>query len=145
MRLKWNIVAFCIALSLLVVSCRTGSDSKMISEQQVGKDEFGNVWVARLFENDCDKDRHPGEAAVLDIHNNLDRNITLDFDGPTHHEISIGDKRAGTLKLEAGSYGVLINAPGLKYTPANFTYTVQGHCVYEMTWERILANTQFRE
>ena len=145
MRLKWSLIAFCIALTLLAVSCKTGSGSRMISEQQVGKDEFGNVWVARLFENDCDKDRHPADAAMLDIHNDLDRNITLDFDGPTHHEISIGDKRTGTLKLEPGSYGVLVNAPGLKYTPANFTYTVEGHCVYEMTWERINSNTQFRE
>ena len=65
MRLKWIIVACCIALTLLAVSCKTGSGSKMISEQQVGRDEFGNVWVARLFENDCDKDRHPGDVAML--------------------------------------------------------------------------------
>jgi hypothetical protein len=145
MRRKIVLLALAALLVLLAPACKTSSGGKMISEKEVASDEFGNVWVARLYEEDCDKDRHPSDEATLNIRNNLDRNITLDFDGPDHHEISIGDKRTATLRLEHGSYGILLNAPGLKYAPGNFSYSLEGHCVYEMTWERIASRTQYRE
>jgi hypothetical protein len=47
--------------------------------------------------------------------------------------------------MQPGAYGVLLNAPGLKYAPGNFSYPLQEHCVYEMIWERVTSRTEYRE
>lgn len=50
----------------------------------------------------------------LDVRNNLDRSVSIDFDGASHYDLTVGDRRTERVKLPAGSYSMAVSAPGLK-------------------------------
>lgn len=139
-------------LLLLLVKCGGGEkvvsepagSTNLISSEQLVVDEEGRVWVVSLYRVGYDQVNNPPDALVK-IRNELDRNITLDFDGPSHYVISIGDNKTHTLKMEPGTYKIMASAPGLKYVPRDYGVTVEGYTLYEQVWKRSVKSTKYRE
>ena len=143
---------FVAVLLMLLVKCGGGEKvvteptgpTNLISSEQLVVDEEGRVWVVSLYRVGYDEVNNPPDA-LIKIRNELDRNITLDFDGPSHYVVSIGDKKTHTLKLDPGTYKIMASAPGLKYVPREYGVTVEGYTLYEQVWKRSTKSTKYRE
>jgi hypothetical protein len=151
MKQKLFLVALAVLLLLLVkcggndkVVTEPAGPTNLISSEQLVVDEEGRVWVVSLYRVGYDEVNNPPDA-LIKIRNELDRNITLDFDGPSHYVVSIGDKKTHTLKLEPGTYKIMASAPGLKYVPREYGVTVEGFTLYEQVWKRSIKSTKYRE
>src|SRR4030042_5459559 len=113
MKQKLIFVLFCV-LVLLLLKCGDGDavvtepagPTNLISSEQLVVDEEGRVWVVSLYKISYDTVNNPPDA-LIQIRNELDRNITLDFDGPSHYVVSIGDKKTHELKLQPGTYSIM--------------------------------------
>lgn len=144
--------AVCAVLVLFLFNCGGGSKvvtqaagpTNLISSEQLVVDEDGRVWVVSLYKVGYDEVNNPPDA-ILKIRNELDRNITLDFDGPSHYVVSIGDKKTHTLKMQPGTYKIMASAPGLKYVPRDYGVTVDGYTLYEQVWRRTVKTTKYRD
>lgn len=79
---------------------------------------------------------HNPEGAIIKIRNSLDRTLTLDFDGPSHYMISIGDRTTRILRVHEGSYQIRASAPGLAFVPKNHRYFFKDRYVYKQVWGR---------
>jgi hypothetical protein len=64
------------------------------------------------------------DGAVLEVRNTLDRSVDIDFDGRSHHDLTVKDKRSENLKLPPGTYEVKVTASGFK--PVTGQITVPG-------------------
>jgi hypothetical protein len=137
------LLAALIAMALTLAGCRT-ADSRMVCQHTVKFEDISEVWIVRTYEVDCDKNDYPGEATIK-FRNNLDRNITIDMDGPSHYEFSIGDRRDYKQTVQPGSYNIMAQAPGLRYIPENYSCTFEGHCVYEQEWIKGTEKVNYRQ
>jgi len=54
------------------------------------------------------------DYAVIEVRNNIDRTINVDFSGPQHFELKVGDKRRAKISVEEGVYTVRVSATSLK-------------------------------
>ncbi len=142
----------CAVLVLFLINCGRGEKviiqpagpTNLISSEQLVVDEEGRVWVVSLYRVGYDEINNPPNA-MIKIRNELDRNITLDFDGPSHYVVSIGDRKTHLLKLQPGTYKIMASAPGLKYVPGKYGVTVEGYTLYEQVWRRSIKSTNYRE
>lgn len=135
---------------LLLLGCgrreveTTTGPTNLISSQELVVDEEGRIWVVSLYRIGYDEVNNPPDA-VIKIRNELDRNITLDYDGPSHYVVSIGDKKTHRLVVQPGTYKIMASAPGLKYVPREYGITVEGYTLYEQVWRRTVKTTKYRE
>jgi hypothetical protein len=74
---------------------------------------IGSVWKTKEEIKDEKRD------GILEIHNTLDRSVSVDLVGASHQETSVGDQRTGRIRVPGGSYTMKVSAPGLKPTEAN--------------------------
>jgi hypothetical protein len=135
MKLK-NYLLFGVALLLFVLPNCTGTPpvTEPSSEKYVLFQEVGYSWVVIITEINY-LPNNP-EGAVIKIRNSLDRSLTLDFDGPSHYTISIGDRKTKTIRIQEGSYQIMASAPGLSYVPKNRKYFFKDRYVYKQEWDR---------
>jgi hypothetical protein len=104
-------------------------------------EEGGFRWFVTITRVDCPAGNPPG--AVVKIRNELDRNITLDFDGPSHYTFSIGDKKQQEVTIQAGSYKLMAAAPGLSFIPRDYKYTYSDGCIYMQVWKGEKLETKY--
>lgn len=139
-----------VMVFLLLMGCgrkevvTTTGQTNLISSQELVVDEEGRIWIVSLYRVGYDEVNNPPEA-VIKIRNELDRNITLDYDGPSHYVVSIGDKKTHRLAVQPGTYRIMASAPGLKYVPREYGITVEGYTLYEQVWRRTVKTTKYRE
>ena len=57
-----------------------------------------------------------GQALII-VKNRLDRSVSLDFDGPSHYELNVGDQREGRLRVVPGLYRIRGAAAALASIP----------------------------
>jgi hypothetical protein len=69
------------------------------------------------------------DYAVVEVRNNIDRTINVDFSGPQHYELKVGDRTRGKISIEEGTYTVRISASALKDGRA--TIEVEDGTVYQ--------------
>jgi hypothetical protein len=151
MKQRLFFIALCV-LVLFLFKCGGGDavvtepsgSTNLISSEQLVVDEEGRVWVVSLYRVSYDEVNNPPEA-MIKIRNELDRNITLDFDGPSHYVVSIGDKKTHTLTLQPGTYNVMASSPGLKYVPRDYGITVEAYTLYEQVWKLSVKSTKYRD
>lgn len=58
----------------------------------------------------------PDDRAHVEIRNDLDRAVTLDFDGGRHYDLTVGDHRDASIDVEAGNYRIRASAPSFGST-----------------------------
>ncbi len=105
-------------------------------------EEGGYRWLVVITEMDYRPDSPPG--ALVEIRNDLDRNLTVDFDGPSHYTVSIGDRKDRSVRIDAGSYKLMASAPGLSFVPKDYRYTYRDRYVYRQVWRREKISTTYR-
>jgi len=149
MKTKLLVVAL-ILLMAMFVGCgrRTVVESEpgptnLVSTTELVNNDEGHIWVVYLYRMNCDTAMNSPDA-VMDIRNELDRNITLDFDGPSHYVVSIGDKKTYRIRLQPGTYTIMASSPGLKFVPREYGITVDGYCLYQQLWKRTVRETTYR-
>lgn len=56
----------------------------------------------------------PAEThALIDVRNDMDRSVRVDFEGPSISEVSVGPHSTSTIRLDPGSYRVRGSGPAL--------------------------------
>ena len=101
-------------------------------------------WVAGFQIVEQDESRYPAEA-ILVIQNRVDRNVTVDFDGPIHKTVSLGDKAQRTINLPAGTYKIMASSPGLPYVPSDYGQTLQSHTKYSLVFTKKKLKTSYNK
>ncbi len=77
------------------------------------------------------------DKAVVEIKNELDRSIMVDFSSTrSHYTPSIGDFSSVRIEVDPGSYELRPSAPSLGSVPDQITYSFTGGTHYKMTWTR---------
>lgn len=74
---------------------------------------------------------------LVKIMNSLDRNISIDFDGTSHYEVSVGDNKEIKRTFPAGKYKIMISAPGLKFVPDRNKIVLKQNREYLLILKRI--------
>ena len=149
MKTKLIVLSF-VLLLLLFSGCGrkdvdvTPEQTNLISTMELVENDEGYIWVVYFYRMNCDN-RVNAPGAIMNIRNELDRNITLDFDGPSHYVVSIGDKKTYKLKLQPGTYKVMASSPGLKFVPREYGITVDDYCMYQQLWKRTIRSTTYRK
>jgi hypothetical protein len=134
MRLKiFTLCGIVLAMSLLT-GCKKGVRIELPVVRYVVFTDASYQWVAVIAMVKHLPTNPPG--ATLKIRNDLDRSLTLDFDGPSHYSISINDHSDTTLEIQEGSYKIMASAPGLAYIPSDIRPFFSDRCVYQWTWFR---------
>jgi hypothetical protein len=148
MKPKLIVLSFVLLLLVFTGCGKKGVDvepgpTNLISTTELVENDEGYIWVVYFYQMNCDtRVNRPG--AIMDIRNELDRNITLDFDGPSHYVVSIGDKKTYRLELQPGTYKVMASAPGLKFVPREYGIAVEDFCMYQQLWKRTIRQTTYR-
>jgi hypothetical protein len=60
------------------------------------------------------------DYAVVEVRNNIDRTIMVDFSGPQHFELEVADNNRAKITIEEGEYTVRVSASSLKDGRARF-------------------------
>lgn len=81
--------------------------------------------------------------AVIIIRNELDSNIVVDFDGPSHYTFSIEYKKKREVTIQAGNYELIIAAPGLTYISKDYKYNFRDRFVYRQVWKCEILKTKY--
>ena len=70
------------------------------------------------------------DYARVEVHNDVDRSVNLDFSGTSHYVLQVGDDRRGTIALDPGTYKVRASATALEGASAEIS-VVNRH-IYEL-------------
>jgi hypothetical protein len=109
--------------------------------QFVVLEEGGYRWFVVISEVNYLPNNPPG--AVVLVRNELDRSITVDFDGPSHYTVSIGDKKEQEITIQPGDYKLMASAPGLSFVPRDYKYSYRDRYVYRQVWQREKLETKY--
>ncbi len=75
--------------------------------------------------------------AVVEIKNELDRSIVVDFASVrSHYTPSVSDFSSLRIEVDPGSYELRPSAPSLGSIPDQVLYSFEGGTHYKMTWTR---------
>ena len=107
MKSRFTIPAFILALlaSWLVAAVAIAQDDY----QRISID----VYDCEYFSDDEIEDEDKNYVE-LEISNHLDRTARIDFEGRTHHETKVDDKRTALFRIEPGTYTIRVSAPSFK-------------------------------
>jgi|GEM_PF-1807198 hypothetical protein len=137
-------LAVLAAAIFFVSGCGSKPDVKTTAPEPVRfvvLEEGGYRWFVVISQVDYLPDNPPG--AVIKIRNELDRNLTVDFDGPSHYTFSIGDKKDQTVNIRAGSYKLMASSPGITFIPKDYRYNYRDRYVYRQVWNREKLSTRY--
>ena len=131
--------------ALCLVSCHSVAKVDKVVGQVIASDvssqDDNSVLVLILTKGeDINKDSDP----LVKIMNSLDRNITLDFDGATHSEISVGDNKVVKRTFPTGMYKIMISAAGLKFVPDKNTAKLRRNREYLLVLKRIPKGVEYK-
>lgn len=101
-------------------------------------------WMAGFTLVDRNENSYPAEA-VLVIHNRVDRNVTVDFDGPIHKTVSLGDNARKTINLSPGTYKIMASSPGLPYVPSDYGQTLEAYTKYSLVFTKKKLKTNYNK
>lgn len=144
--MKFKIFVLCgiVLLLLILPGCtkvKPGTEPGANVVKYVVFQDAGYEWVVIIKEVEYLPDNPPG--AVIKIRSDLDRNLTLDFDGPSHYTVSIGDKSERTLDVQEGFYKIMASSPGISFTPNDSKYFYADRHVYSQVWYREKLRTKY--
>lgn len=144
MKLKIFVLCGIVLLLLILPGCtriNPGTEPGTNVVKYVVFEDAGYNWVVIISEVNYLPDNPPG--AVIRIRNDLDRNLTLDFDGPSHYTVSIGDKSETKLEIQEGFYKIMASSPGIRYIPKDYKYFYRDRHVYTQVWQREKLTTTY--
>jgi hypothetical protein len=126
----WLVLCASAACALLVACASGGSGAKPVYERSLAIDPSTQL-VMQIFLVDDDLEPADG-MSVLDVRNNLDRNLQLDMDGPSHNQVSVGNQNDYRTKVAPGSYRIRASAPAIAHVPGDFSYAFEANALYRI-------------
>ncbi len=105
-----------------VVGCGSSASTPPIGT--VGEGDYQEITMRIRDVGELDDEDVP--YAVIEMRNGMNRSVSLDFDGPSHYETTLGDKRSSSLQVDGGSYDIRAKAPSLKTRDMSYFFE-SGH------------------
>lgn len=68
--------------------------------------------------------------AVIDVKNEVDRAVTIDYEGARHYDMTVGDHRDASIQIESGTYRLRVAAPS--FGTAEITISVVAGKAYDL-------------
>ncbi len=139
-------IAAVLLLSMSAVQCG-GNDpeltprepEQLIAQTVVAQDDGTVLGLFFIDSGEVNNDSDP----LITIKNSLDRNIKIDLDGTSHHEISLGDNKETKKTFTAGEYKIMISAGSLKFVPGKNKVVIENDHEYRLLLRRIPVGTEY--
>jgi hypothetical protein len=134
--LIFGVAALCLASWL---TAQVGSE-QVIARTIASQDDNSFLGLILIKGEDMNEDSDP----LVKIKNSLDRNISIDFDGPSHYEVSVGDNKEFKRTFPPGKYKLMISAPGLKFVPDKNKAELEWNCEYTLILKRFPTSVEYK-
>ena len=134
--LIFAIAALCL-VSWLAADVEPG---QVIAKTVATQDDNSVLGLILIKGENMNEDSDP----LVKIMNSLDRNISIDFDGTAHYEISVGDNKEFKRTFPAGKYKIMISAPGLKFVPDKNKASLKRNHEYTLILKRIPVGVEYK-
>ncbi len=123
-----------LPLYLLLGACASTSITSAGRSFTIPIDEH-TVWRVHIQRLEVGLD--DTSKAVVEIKNELDRSITVEFGSTlSHYSPLVGDFSSIKIEVDKGTYDLRPSGPSLGSIPAQVTYSFEGGSLYKMTWSR---------
>jgi hypothetical protein len=134
--LMFAVAILCLASWLTAA----GGAEQVIARTIASQDDNSFLGLILIKGEDMNEDSDP----LVKIKNSLDRNISIDFDGPSHYEVSVGDNKEFKRTFPAGKYKLMISAPGLKFVPDKNKAELEQNCEYTLILKRFPTGVEYK-
>jgi hypothetical protein len=101
-----------VAVAVMLSACATGGGRADTDVQAPTSLSFALTFISTVPRDSPDAD-----VAVIEIHNALDRTVTIVFDGQAQADASAAPRRSSVVRLEPGHYFARGSAPSMASMP----------------------------
>ncbi len=125
-----RLLFYALVLSIVFAGCASSGGGR---GGTVRVDDH-TVW--RYYIQELDDDLDDESKAIVEIVNQLDRSLSIEFVGSRSYSASVSDHSAGRVVIDPGSYKLRPSAPSLGFIPGQAGGHFDGGVLYRLTWER---------